>query len=107
MNDTLDAGNVTVSIRLTTTSERYGRTNTHSNYKLTNAHVTHRGCSSGVERSLRMRDVLGSIPSISTLFLSVCLYYRKGQTVDRVSNDCLSAVNISSHELVYVQIGLN
>ena len=27
-----------------------------------------RGCSSGVERSLRMRDVLGSIPSISTHF---------------------------------------
>ena len=29
-----------------------------------------RGCSSGVERSLRMRDVLGSIPSISTSFFS-------------------------------------
>ena len=29
-----------------------------------------RGCSSGVERSLRMRDVLGSIPSISTFYFS-------------------------------------
>ena len=66
--DTIDAGNVTVLIRLITMTEGYWPTSFHSLYRLTNVPAFHWGCSSGVERSLRMRDVLGSIPSISTHF---------------------------------------
>ena len=64
-------------------TEGYGPTNTHLVYNLTNVLAPHRGCSSGVERSLRMRDVLGSIPSISTFFYLSVHFIKKVRLVIR------------------------